>query len=274
MHLFLAETKTKKPTANGWLSAESLVGRTGFDTRGLGVRSRTPMHLQCSQKCVSQTVVECYVGLRRRLYSSKRLKRRYWVLLLTLQFAFLPLHSSENAPTFYELIVANFDESSAACHARFPVGSVRCADDSCEMPTPATSSLKGVRLSFSCIPLSAPTGFENARPDATVYSVQTPNVKGHVSLIDEPLGEPGGANARAIFLSVRRVCHTVWLCQNTFSEGRGIRRREHGDYEISENDSLNERRTKVSIRPSGEHVIASISVLQKFKRSSCQADAS
>lgn len=117
---------------------------------------------------------------------------RYWVLLLILQFAVSPLHSSENAPAFHELVVTNFDENSPACHARFPVGSVRCAGDSCEMPTPATSSLKSVRLSFSCIPLSAPTGFENALPDATVCSVQTPNVKGHVSLIDEPPGELGG----------------------------------------------------------------------------------
>jgi hypothetical protein len=118
--------------------------------------------------------------------------RRYSVLHLILQFAVSPLHSSENAPASHELVVTNYDENSPAYHARFPVGLVRCAGDSCEMPTPATSSLKSARLSFSCIPLSAPTGFENALPDATVYSVQTPNVKGHVSLIDELPGELGG----------------------------------------------------------------------------------
>jgi hypothetical protein len=107
-----------------------------------------------------------------------------------LQFS-SPLRGSENLTVVNEIVVANFDESSPPCEARFPVGSVKCAEGNCEIPKPATSSLNTVRLSLSCIPLSAPTGFENAPRGARVYSINTPNVKGQVSLINEVPGEPG-----------------------------------------------------------------------------------
>jgi hypothetical protein len=40
-------------------------------------------------------------------------------------------------------------------------------------------------LFLSCIPSSAPTGFENPAPDVTINSIQTPNASGHFSVIDD-----------------------------------------------------------------------------------------
>jgi hypothetical protein len=109
----------------------------------------------------------------------------------------------------HEMVIANFDQESPACHVRLPAKSVSCDKEICEIPAPRSSSLKNVQLTLSCIPVSAPTGFENPPAGAKIFSIQTPSSKGHVSLIDEP-PERAGERMRELYFciygSASRLC--------------------------------------------------------------------
>ncbi|NVD70676.1 hypothetical protein HUX88_08890 [Duganella sp. BJB1802] len=66
-----------------------------------------------------------------------------------------------------ELTIPNFDPDSPACVIKFE-----------------GASPESLRLNFSCLPKSAPTGFENPAPEVKVQSIRAKNAKGHMSLID------------------------------------------------------------------------------------------
>lgn len=67
-----------------------------------------------------------------------------------------------------ELTIPNFDPDSPACVIKF------------EGASPAS-----LRLNLSCLPKSAPTGFENPAPEVKIQSIRGKNAKGHMSLIDD-----------------------------------------------------------------------------------------
>jgi hypothetical protein len=117
--------------------------------------------------------------------------KRFLIVMTILQMMSVFACAVEKDSPLQELNVPNVDRNSPACRVSFPASSAKCTNEICEIPAPKTSSLKSVRLSFSCIPTAAPTGFENPSPNEKVYSIQAQNVKGHVSLIDEPPEEPG-----------------------------------------------------------------------------------
>lgn len=108
-----------------------------------------------------------------------------------------------------EITIANFSQESPPCHVQIPRDSIRCVGEICELPAPRGSSLKSIQLTLSCIPASASTGFENPPPGTKVFSIQTANSKGHVSLIDEPPEEPGERMRELYFClysDVARLC--------------------------------------------------------------------
>lgn len=61
----------------------------------------------------------------------------------------------------HELTIPNFDPDSPACVIKF------------EGASPAS-----LRLNLSCLPKSAPTGFENPAPEVKVQSIRGKNAKG------------------------------------------------------------------------------------------------
>lgn len=101
------------------------------------------------------------------------------------------------APQEFE--IANFDRDDAPCQIKIPVTApwTQCTADGCEMPAPAGSTLGTIRLRFSCLPKSAPTGFENPPPDVRVESIRATNTQGHVSLIDS-IDEPADERTREL----------------------------------------------------------------------------
>ncbi|GJI96899.1 hypothetical protein RugamoR57_36170 [Duganella caerulea] len=68
----------------------------------------------------------------------------------------------------HERTIPNFDPDSPACVIKFE-----------------GASPESLRLNLSCLPKSAPTGFENPAPEVKVQSIRGKNAKGHMSLIDE-----------------------------------------------------------------------------------------
>jgi hypothetical protein len=99
--------------------------------------------------------------------------------------------AGETLSNIRELIVANIDADSPVCRIRVPLGRISCTSESCEIPAPRASSFKSVQLLFSCLPTSARTGFEDPPADAKVFSLKASDKNVEVSLIDDPLSEPG-----------------------------------------------------------------------------------
>lgn len=89
-----------------------------------------------------------------------------------------------------ELTIPNFDADSPACVVKLPDALTQCTAEGCKLPLPKGSTLESLQLNFSCLPKSAPTGFENPAPEAKVQSVRAKNAKGHVSLIDDVQSAP------------------------------------------------------------------------------------
>lgn len=93
------------------------------------------------------------------------------------------------APLTFE--IPNFDPDGTSCHVKIPAitPGTHCTADACEMPAPAGSTLGTIRVNFSCLPKSAPTGFENPPDYARVESIRSMTSSGHISQadsIDEP----------------------------------------------------------------------------------------
>jgi hypothetical protein len=67
------------------------------------------------------------------------------------------------------------------------------------VPAPKQSSLKSIKVSLSCIPNSANTGFESPPEDAKIYPIRAQNVNGNVLLIDELIPGPSGKMRELLF---------------------------------------------------------------------------
>lgn len=87
-----------------------------------------------------------------------------------------------------ELTVPNFDADSPACVVKVPANEPQCTAEGCALSPPNGSTLESIQLNFSCLPKSAPTGFENPAPGSKVQSIHAKNVPGHLSLIDDIQG--------------------------------------------------------------------------------------
>jgi hypothetical protein len=114
-----------------------------------------------------------------------------WVL-------YTPVRADEKKG-FREIVVPNFDSDSPACRVQFPLGPVKCDNESCDVPAPKQSSLKSIKVSLSCIPNSANTGFESPPEDAKIYPIRAQNVNGNVLLIDELIPGPSGKMRELLF---------------------------------------------------------------------------
>ncbi|MQA21679.1 hypothetical protein [Rugamonas rivuli] len=89
-----------------------------------------------------------------------------------------------------ELTIPNFDPDSPACVVKLPDTPTQCTVESCKLPLLKGSTLEALQLNFSCLPKSAPTGFENPAPEVKVQSIRAKNSKGHVSLMDDVQSAP------------------------------------------------------------------------------------
>ncbi len=90
-----------------------------------------------------------------------------------------------------ELTIPNFESQSPACQVKLPETPGQCTAEGCVLPSPKYSTLRSIQLNFSCLPKSAPTGFENPADDVKVQSVFGKNAAGHLSLIDDIQPPPG-----------------------------------------------------------------------------------
>jgi hypothetical protein len=84
-----------------------------------------------------------------------------------------------------ELTIPNFDSDSPSCRVKLPETPAQCTPDGCAMPVPKSSTLESLQLNFSCLPKSAPTGFENPAGYVKVQPLRGKNARGHLSLIDD-----------------------------------------------------------------------------------------
>jgi hypothetical protein len=98
-----------------------------------------------------------------------------------------------------EIVVPNFDANGPACRVQFPVSAIKCSNESCDIPAPKRSSLKMIKISFSCIPNSANTGFERPPEDAKVYPIKASNANGNVMMIDQLIPGPAGRMRELLF---------------------------------------------------------------------------
>lgn len=125
---------------------------------------------------------------------------RYNFIVLKLLFCLvLTGYASEAFSAPEEFDVPNFDSDSSPCHVKIPVMAPwrQCTAAGCEMAAPTGSTLESIRLSFSCLPTSAPTGFENPPEYAKVKAIRSVNAKGLVSFIDG-IDEPADERVREL----------------------------------------------------------------------------
>ena len=85
----------------------------------------------------------------------------------------------------HEMTVPNFDDEGPACVFKVPSDSSHCTAKACLLAPPAKSTLESLEVDFSCIPKSAPTGFENPPSYIKVQYLVTKNARGHLSVADD-----------------------------------------------------------------------------------------
>lgn len=112
------------------------------------------------------------------------MRKKYLYLMLLFGMSSVACTQAAQNAT-HEITVPNFDADSPACMVKVPALKPQCTSEGCSLPPPAGSSLDSIKLNFSCLPTSAPTGFENPAPEAKVQSIRSKNAKGHLSLIDD-----------------------------------------------------------------------------------------
>lgn len=112
-------------------------------------------------------------------------------ILLMLMFGMSAVACAQVAPMpSHELTVPNFDDASPACVVKVPDVNSQCTPEGCTLPAPVGSTLDSIKLDFSCVPSSAPTGFENPAPDVKVQSLRSKNASGDISLTDDVYSPP------------------------------------------------------------------------------------
>jgi hypothetical protein len=94
-------------------------------------------------------------------------------------------HASLALSATQVLTITNVDPHSPACVIMVVQGMTQCTADECVIPFSNGRAVQPVQLKLSCIPTSAPTGFENPPYYAQLYSVAAKNAKGHLSVIDD-----------------------------------------------------------------------------------------
>lgn len=112
------------------------------------------------------------------------MRKNYWLSILILGLSVVGCSQAAQTAT-QQLTVPNFDVDSPACVVNVPLVTPRCTPEGCTLPAPAGATLESIQLNFSCLPTSAPTGFENPAPEVKVQSIRSKNAKGHLSLIDD-----------------------------------------------------------------------------------------
>lgn len=120
-----------------------------------------------------------------------RLPRFLLVALASCVFCVSPgiaRNSALEVPSTATITVRNFDPREPSCHIEVPLAPSQCDASGCTIDIPNTSSKKTLKLSFSCLPSRAPTGFENPPSWARVISVTARNSRGFVSVVDEVEG--------------------------------------------------------------------------------------
>jgi len=83
------------------------------------------------------------------------------------------------------LNIPNFDADSPACAVAVNAELYRCTAAACTVPMSKSPGARAVEVRLTCLPSSAPTGFENPAPGVKVTAIAAQNAKGQVSLIDE-----------------------------------------------------------------------------------------
>jgi hypothetical protein len=120
--------------------------------------------------------------------------------------------NAENTQTapMQEISLKNFDQDFPPCLVQFPVGLMTCATENCEISAHARPSIKSAKLTLSCIPYSAPTGFENPPPEAKIFNFHTLNSKGNISIINEVADEVTSDPMRELYFCIYKG--TANLC--------------------------------------------------------------
>jgi hypothetical protein len=96
----------------------------------------------------------------------------------------LGMHAMAHAAS-RSLSIPNFDADSPACSVSVNAELYRCTAAACTVPVSKSPGERGIAVRLTCLPSSAPTGFENPAPGVKVTAIAAQNAKGLVSLIDE-----------------------------------------------------------------------------------------
>ena len=117
------------------------------------------------------------------------MKKKYLLSLLMLSMSIVACARATPTPTD-ELTVPNIDADSPACVVKVPAVSPRCTPEGCTFSAHEGAALASIKLDFSCLPKSAPTGFEKPAPEVKVKSLRSKNAQGHFLLTDAPSAPP------------------------------------------------------------------------------------
>lgn len=83
------------------------------------------------------------------------------------------------------LTIPNIDTHVPPCTINITEGTTQCTPEGCLIPFSQAEANKQLKLIFNCIPISAPTGFENPPSYAELYGIRSKNAQGHLSVVDD-----------------------------------------------------------------------------------------
>jgi hypothetical protein len=84
-----------------------------------------------------------------------------------------------------QLKIPNFSSQGPACALTFIDNIYRCTANGCDIPTSKSKGAEVIHLSFSCLPKTSPTGFENPPDYVKVEFIQSKNTKGEISFTED-----------------------------------------------------------------------------------------
>lgn len=88
--------------------------------------------------------------------------------------------------------IPNFSSNKPSCIVIIPGMQYQCTAEGCSIPVSKPHEKEYVQISFSCLPQTSPTGFENPSDDVKVQSIQSKHTNGKISFaenIDTPVSK-------------------------------------------------------------------------------------
>lgn len=120
-----------------------------------------------------------------------RVKNNKIISLTVTLFAMAGYATAANCAS-QELNIPNFSSNRPPCIVTVPDMHYQCTAEGCSIPVSTQHEKELIKISFSCLPQTSPTGFENPSDDVKVQSIQLKNTKGKISFaedIDTPVSK-------------------------------------------------------------------------------------